>query len=224
MPIPKLKICGLRDPGQAIAIARLGVEAIGVIGVAGTPRWLEPAERPGLFAAVAEQCPAVEGVLVVADPGEEQFDELLPERGHRVVQLHGQESPEACANLRRTLGCAVWKALRVRAPQDLERAGRYLGAVDALVLDAWVPDQLGGTGRSLPIEWLRRFEPSMPWWLAGGVSAERIPSLLAELTPSGLDVSSSVERAPGDKDLARVETLVATLRTISAPGSGEDRG
>jgi phosphoribosylanthranilate isomerase len=220
---PKLKICGLRDCEQAVAIARLGVDAIGVIGVAGTPRWLEPAARQVLFEAVAMVRPAVEGVLVVADPSEGEMEELLPERGHRVVQLHGQESPETCTDLRRRLGCAVWKALRVRSQGDLDRARSYVGAVDALVLDAWAPDQLGGTGRALPIDWLRGFGAPMPWWLAGGVSAQRFPALLAELSPAGLDVSSSVEHSPGDKDLAKVADLVEALRLGSQRGSGEDR-
>ncbi|MCP9849298.1 phosphoribosylanthranilate isomerase [Cyanobium sp. Morenito 9A2] len=223
MPRPRLKICGLRQPEQAAAVARLGVDAIGVIGVAGTPRFLEPAERPALFKAVAAVNPTVLGVLVVADPGADALEELNLNQGHQVVQLHGQESPGFCAALRERLGCSLWKALRVRSKSDLDQALTYVGAVDALVLDAWAPDQLGGTGQAIPLAWLRDFAPPLPWWLAGGVSPERLPGLLRELRPDGFDASSGVERSPGDKDLSRVKLLVSGLRDDGGSGSGEDQ-
>jgi phosphoribosylanthranilate isomerase len=89
--------------------------------------------------------------------------------------------------------------------------------VDALLLDAWVPDQLGGTGHRIPIEWLESFRPALPWWLAGGITAERLPGALQALQaspPVGVDASSGVERAPGDKDLVQVAQLVAAVAAV----------
>ena len=91
--------------------------------------------------------------------------------------------------------------------------------MDALLLDAWVPEQLGGTGHRIPIEWLEGWQPTLPWWLAGGIRADRVGPVLARLSPHGLDASSGVERAPGDKDLALVGQLVAAVRS-----SSEDQG
>lgn len=213
---PLLKICGLRDPEQAAAVAHLGVDAIGVIAVPGSPRFLEPSQRPALFAAVQAAAPLCQGVVVVADPDDRELAELASGHGHGVVQLHGSETPERCRQLRASLGCTVWKALRIRRPQDLQGALDYATAVDALLLDAWVPDQLGGTGHRIPSEWLEGFAPPLPWWLAGGIRADRVAPLLARLTPTGLDASSGVERAPGDKDLTLVQALVAAVR--SGPG------
>jgi phosphoribosylanthranilate isomerase len=216
---PWLKVCGLRRPDQAAAVAALGVDAIGVIAVPSSPRWLEPAERPALFAAMAAANPACLGVLVVADPSEAELDRLRAGPGHGVVQLHGAESPERCLQLRRALGPSLqlWKALRIRHPDDLSSAARYAGVVDALLLDAWVPDQLGGTGHRIPSDWLQGFAPPLPWWLAGGLAPESLAAAVACLggcPPDGLDVSSGVERAPGDKDLERVQALVAALRAV----------
>jgi phosphoribosylanthranilate isomerase len=208
---PRLKICGLRDPGQAAALAALGVDAIGVIAVAGSPRYVSAAERPGLFAAVRAVAPACQGVLVVADPDPADWSDLDPGRGHHVIQLHGQESPRLCQQLRRQFGCQLWKALRLRSPDDLQRAEAYAGVVDALLLDAWAPGQLGGTGRSFPLTWLRDWTAPLPWWLAGGVRAERVPELLSRVWPTGLDASSGVEHSPGNKDLAKVRELLACL-------------
>ncbi len=208
----QLKICGLRLPSQARAVAALGVEAIGVIAVPGSPRHVDAALRPALFAAIEAVQPACRRVLVVADPTDANLPELARERGHNVLQLHGQESPERCAALRERLGLPVWKALRVREPAQLVDCGAWLGVVDALLLDAWVPGSLGGTGHPIPLEWLTTFAPPLPWWLAGGVTPERVPALLPRLRPTGLDASSGVEDKPGEKNLARVAALVAAVR------------
>lgn len=213
---PWLKVCGLRQPSQAAAVAALGVDALGVIAVASSPRWLEPAERPALFAAMRAANPHCLGVLVVADPSDAELEALGAGRGHQVVQLHGSESVERIRELRDALGpdLQLWKALRIRSQADLQRATDYAAVVDALLLDAWVADQLGGTGHRIPIEWLEGFQPPLPWWLAGGITPERLPEALQALAafpPDGLDASSGVELAAGDKDLARVEQLVAAL-------------
>lgn len=209
-----LKICGLRQPDQAAAIASLGVDAIGVIAVPGSPRYLPPAQRPALFAAARQANPGCQGVLVVADPDPAQGDELRPSQGHQVVQLHGDETPQQCLRLRQALdGVSLWKAVRVRNQGDLERARAYLGCVDALLLDAWVSGQLGGTGVAIPLELLQAFDPGLPWWLAGGIQERSAGAALAVLQPTGLDASSGVERSPGDKDLARVAALLAVVRS-----------
>ena len=118
------------------------------------------------------------------------------------------------------------EALRIRRPEDLQRAADYAPVVDALLLDAWVPDQLGGTGHRIPIEWLQGFTPVIPWWLAGGIRADRVPELLTRLTPTGLDASSGVERSPGNKDLGQVATLVAAVRAagLTAPSPPRSDG
>jgi len=225
MTRPLLKVCGLREPDQARAIAALGVDAVGVIGVAASPRHLDPALRPALFAAIEAGRPGCLGVLVVADPSDADLPQLDPARGHRVVQLHGEESPQRCRELRRLMpGLSWWKALRIRRAADLERAADYIPGVDALLLDAWVPDQLGGTGQRLPLDWLESFRPAVPWWLAGGLTPEWVPQVLERLRPDGLDASSGVEDAPGRKNLARVAELVAAVRSAGGAAAAAAAG
>jgi phosphoribosylanthranilate isomerase len=137
-----------------------------------------------------------------------------------VIQLHGDESPERCAALRGRFGMPVWKALRLRDPKQLASCAEWLGVVDALLIDAWVPDRLGGTGHPIPSEWLRGFAPPLPWWLAGGVTPQRVPDLLGGLNPTGLDASSGVENAPGEKNLASVAALVEAVRNAGVTGHG----
>ena len=211
---PLLKICGLKQPSQAAAIAALGVDAIGVIAVPGSPRYVEPALRAELFDAARRPNPDVHGVLVVADPDNSALEPLGPGQGHSVLQLHGSESPQRCGELRRLLGgLSLWKALRIRSAADLEQAQAYRGCVDAVLLDAWVEGVLGGTGKRLPVEWLDGFQPGLPWWLAGGLDPTNTGAVLQQLQPTGIDASSGVERSPGDKDLERVAALLAVVRT-----------
>jgi len=209
----RLKICGLTDPDQAAAIAALGVEAIGVVAVPGSPRFLPMERRAPLYAAAHRQDADCLGVLVVADPSDTELATLRVGNGHQVVQLHGSESVERCRQLREALGpgMGLWKALRIRSPEDLDQCGAYAAAVDALLLDAWVPDQLGGTGHQIPLPWLEGLSPHAPWWLAGGIRPERVGAVLRAVTPFGLDASSGVESRPGYKDLDRVGWLLREL-------------
>ena len=209
--MPLLKICGLRQPDQAAAIAGMGVAAIGVIAVASSPRFVPPERRAELFLAAKTARPSCLGVLVVADPQAADLDWLGGGQGHDILQLHGQESAERCQELRQSLGVKVWKALRLRDRTDLNRAALYAPHVDGLLLDAWAADQLGGTGQRLPLEWLQGFKPEVPWWLAGGIASQALPEILSRVRPDGLDVSSAVEKSPGDKDLEGVAKLVRAV-------------
>ena len=214
-PTPDLKICGITDLEQAIAIARMGVQAIGVIGVPGTPRYVEPSQRRALFKLLEEQHPPLRRVWVVADPDDGVLEEALNGAGQpSVVQLHGSESSERCHGLKQRYPRQQWwKALRLRKPEDLQTLEHYAPHVDALLLDAWTSDQLGGTGHRIPLDWLRDTELSVPWWLAGGVSAEWVPELLSRVTPQGLDASSRLEERPGWKNLDKVQALVEAVKT-----------
>ena len=213
-PNPDLKICGITNREQAHAIAQMGVQAIGVIGVPATPRFVEPAQRRALFQLLEEQHPKLHRVWVVADPDDAALEEALTGAGMpSVVQLHGSESEERCQRLKhRYPRQQWWKALRVREPVDLKQLEQYAPHVDALLLDAWSSDQLGGTGHRIPIDLLAETELSVPWWLAGGVSAEWVPDLLSRVTPQGLDASSRLEERPGWKNLDKVQALVEAVK------------
>ena len=212
---PAVKICGLTDIEQALAIAAMGADAIGVIGVAGTPRYVEDTPRRNLFSQLEQQFPELQRVWVVADASDVVLDAALQGKGTpTVVQRHGDESPAQCLALRqRHPRTRFWKALRLRSLDDLAAVENYLGSVDALLLDAWSPDQLGGTGHRLPLDWLAETRLTLPWWLAGGISAEWVPELLERVTPDGLDASSRLEVRPGWKDLKKVNALLSAVRT-----------
>lgn len=213
----QLKICGLTEPAQAASVAQLGADAIGVIAVERSPRHLDLSQRPALWDAVAKASPSTLRVLVVVNPSDAELEQLDGCHGHQVVQLHGEESPERCRQLRDQLKLPLWKALRIRSADDLQAASHYSNCVDGLLLDAWSAGAHGGTGQQLPLQLLQGFTPQLPWWLAGGISPTTAASVLEHLqalnlSPCGLDASSGVETAPGQKDLQQVAALMAAVK------------
>ena len=209
-----VKVCGITQFAQALSISNLGVDAIGVVGVKSSPRYVPTNQRRKIFSGLEYYAPTLDRVWVLADVYEDHISEGLNGDGiPTVVQLHGRETPEMCNRLRlKYPNTKWWKALRIQAPDDLLLTSSYAKKVDALLLDAWDPHHLGGTGSRLPLQWLKNTSIHTPWWLAGGISAEWIPELLKEVKPWGVDASSRLEISPGIKDLMLVEALVKAVK------------
>ncbi len=206
----RVKICGITQPQQGNAIATLGATALGFICVPASPRYVTQAQ----IRAVVEQLPEkVDRIGVFANSSWEEICQTVTASGLTGVQLHGDESPEFCHQLRQSLpNVEIIKALRVRSSQALNQAAVYTNWVDTLLLDAYHPQQLGGTGKTLDWANLQQFQPSYPWLLAGGLTPDNVLDALNHLHPSGIDLSSGVERAPGDKDLTKVAQLFEQLK------------
>jgi phosphoribosylanthranilate isomerase len=208
----RVKICGITKPEQGEAIAGLGATALGFICVPTSPRYVTPAG----IRAVVERLPLpVDRIGVFANSTKEEICQVVAGARLTGVQLHGDESAEFCRELRLELaGVEIIKAVRVRTPEALSGAAGYAGWADTLLLDAYHPEQLGGTGKTLDWSSLRQFRPSCPWLLAGGLTPENVLEALSQVRPDGIDLSSGVERAPGDKDLGKVARLFERLRLL----------
>ncbi len=213
-----IKICGVTKTNQAEAIASIGVDAIGIIGVKESPRFVNEVQRRKLFKKLEESYPYLNRVWVIANMSNHQISEGLKGDGiPTVIQLHGEESKDYCQELRKSHpNFKWWKAIRIRSPLDISRAQSYEEHVDALLIDAWSPNELGGTGNRLPLQWVKNTNFQVPWWLAGGICAEWIPEIFNEVSPFGIDASSRLETAPGIKDLQRVRELVSGVKKISS--------
>ena len=96
----------------------------------------------------------------------------------------------------------------------MENIPQYVEAIDTLLLDAYDPQQLGGTGKTLNWDILATFKPDRPWFLAGGLNPNNILQALDNLAPDGIDLSSGVERSPGDKDIGKVAQLFNKLNQV----------
>ena len=153
---------------------------------------------------------------VFANQSPEEIAAIAKTSGLTTIQLHSDESPEFCQKVRKLLpDLELIKALRVRNRRTLEAAKNYEFVVDALLLDAYHPEQLGGTGHTIDWADLQAFKPSIPWLLAGGLKPENIQQALTQLRPNGIDLSSGVEDSPGQKNLDKVAELMTQLAALN---------
>lgn len=207
----RVKICGITRPEQGRAIALSGATALGFICVPSSPRYVNAAQ----IRAVVTQLPEnIDLIGVFANSTSLEIAQIVADSGLTGVQLHGDESPDFCYQVRQILpNVEIIKALRIRSLSDFDTAATYTTKVNTLLLDAYHPQQLGGTGKTLDWNMLEEFSPSCPWFLAGGLTPDNIVEALNRVKPSGIDLSSGVERTPGDKDLDKVGQLFAQLRT-----------
>lgn len=208
----RVKICGITKPDQGKAIASLGANALGFMCVPASPRYVTCQQ----ILAIREQLlDNVERIGVFANTTIAEICQTVADADLTGVQLHGDESPDFCAQLRQVLpNVEIIKALRVKNSQVLEQVDTYTSYVNTLLLDAYHPQQLGGTGKTLDWQTLQEFRPKCSWLLAGGLTPLNILNALSQVKPNGIDLSSGVERNPGDKDLDKVSQLFEQLKAI----------
>ncbi len=212
----RVKICGITRPEQGRAIAAMGATALGFICAPTSPRYVTP---PKIRAIVAElpqipnrhrpTCHCI-GVFVNADL--DVIAETVALGQLTGVQLHGNESPEFCQQVRdRFPQLEIIKALRIQSATALQQAILYQDQVDTLLLDAYHPNLAGGTGQTLDWASLQPFRPTCSWLLAGGLTPDNVLLALQQIQPDGIDLSSGVEYSPGNKNLQEVARLFEVL-------------
>lgn len=205
----RIKICGITTLEQAQAIATHGATALGFICVPNSPRYVTAEQIKLIVDGLPKN---IDKIGVFANESVEKIVLISQTSGLTGVQLHADESPDFCQKLRQELTkIEIIKALRIRNLDDLENAVIYANYVDTLLLDAYHPQQLGGTGLTLDWNLLQNFNPGCPWFLAGGLTPDNIIDALNQVKPDGIDLSSGVEIAPGNKDLDKVARLFARL-------------
>lgn len=206
MRAPLVKICGITRAGDAAAAVALGAAAIGFIFWPKSPRFIDPyrARR------IAAQLPAfVTPVGVFVNQPVEYMNAVAGLVGLGAVQLHGDETPDVAARVRRPVVRAVSGATALG-----EADGWPAGTV--LLIDAHDPVQRGGTGR--PADWsvAAQLAARRPIVLSGGLHEGNIAAAIQAVRPFGVDISSGVEVTPGIKDHDRLAALFAQLRRADA--------
>lgn len=218
-----VKICGITRRADAEVAADAGARYIGAVLVPGSPRKVLP-ELAGTFCAGLD----VELVIVVADEATAEVVEWAGSSGASVVQLHGSEPPQVVRDVRNAGDWEVWKAVGARDVATVHRAVEAYGAVaDAVLVDGWHPDRIGGTG--VTVGWseltdLReRLRGRGRLIAAGGLTPENVGPVVALARPHVVDVSSGVEQRPGHKDPERVRAFVRAARTAERQRSANGR-
>ena len=201
----KVKICGITNLGDARVAADAGADAIGLV-FAESPRRVSD-ERAKEIAAALPQDVLKVGVFV--DAGPEEVLRIAREVGLDYAQLHGDEPPEAVAEIRGG-GVGVMKALRVRNAEALAVIEQY--GADLFLLDAWSAKARGGTGVRFDWELAKSLKGRDNIVVSGGLDPENVREAIEYFEPYGVDASSSLEERPGKKSGERVRRFVGAAK------------
>jgi phosphoribosylanthranilate isomerase len=209
-----VKICGLTSEEQALQVAKLGVNAIGIISVEESPRYVSAEIKKKIFKTLESFYPKIHRVSVVQNcPIDLIIKNFLGNPSETIIQLHGDEDIDYCKKIREKIpNIGLWKAFRIKTEKDLKQIKPFEDYVDAILLDSWNKETYGGSGKKIKTIYLKNLKFRKPWWLAGGISIEWIDEFLNDIKPDGLDISSSVEISPGLKDLKKTEDLIRFLK------------
>ena len=199
-----VKICGITRPEDALAAARAGAHAIGLMFYAKSPRHVTPARAAEIIRVLP---PFVTTVGLFVDATAEEVRAALAEAPVGLLQFHGDETPEFCRQFRRP----YVKAVRVKAGVDLLQYAQDYHDAKALLLDAYVEGLHGGSGAAFDWSLIPRGLP-LPVILSGGLTPENVTEAVRRVRPSAVDVSSGVESAKGIKDAQKIAAFIKGVR------------
>jgi phosphoribosylanthranilate isomerase len=211
-----IKICGLSTADAVDAVIGAGATHAGFIFFEKSPRHVSL----DTAVALAERARAggLLPVAVTVDADDAFLGEIAARMKPAFIQLHGRETPVRAAAVKALSGLPVMKALSIGDAGDLGRHAPYAGISDLFLFDAKPPKDAvlpGGNAASFDWSLLSGFDPGVPWFLAGGLTPANAAGALAIADPTGLDLSSGVESAPGVKDPARIAAFAAAVRAAA---------
>ncbi|MBS1303197.1 phosphoribosylanthranilate isomerase [Loktanella sp. SALINAS62] len=210
----RIKICGLRTEQDVAAAVACGADDIGMVFFSKSPRHLELDQAAQLSLVVPL---GVQKVGLVVDMDDQALDELLARVPLDMLQLHGSESPERVTEIRDRSGLPVMKAIGVENADDLAQLDAYMAVCEQVLVDAKAPndsDLPGGNGHAFDWDLLKDVRWTVPWMLAGGLRPSNVADAIARTGAPMVDVSSGVERAPGDKDADAIRDFCAAVRAL----------
>jgi phosphoribosylanthranilate isomerase len=211
-----IKICGLKTPAALDAALAAGADLVGFVFFAPSPRHVG-------FEAVrllGQVVPAgVRKVAVSVDANDELLKQCVDALRPDLLQLHGRETPERVAVIRSRFGLPVMKALPITERADLSSVHLYAKVADLLMFDARPPrgaTRPGGLGKTFDWHLLEGLDLGVPFILSGGLDAGNVGEALHITRADGLDVSSGVEHAPGEKDVDKIRAFIRAARAAEA--------
>ncbi|MGC1464173.1 MAG: phosphoribosylanthranilate isomerase [Pseudolabrys sp.] len=210
-----VKICGLKTPEALDVALESGADLVGFVFFLPSPRNL------GLEAArlLGQRVKGRVGkVALTVDADDALLHGIVEALKPDMLQLHGSETPERLLAIRGRFGLPVMKALPIETRADLPAIQRYAKSADKLLFDARAPQDAtrpGGLGK--PFDWtlLKNVETEIPFMLSGGLDAGNVAEALRITRAPAVDVSSGVERAPGEKDLDKIRAFIRAARAAS---------
>ncbi|GAA5075798.1 phosphoribosylanthranilate isomerase [Lysobacter panacisoli] len=200
----RIKFCGMTRAQDVALACELGVDAVGFVFAARSPR------RLGVDQAAALRTHTmlfVDVVALVMDSPAELVREVIAQVRPTLLQFHGDEDAAFC----RSFGLPYLKVIAMGEGGDAATQAKDHADASAFLLDSHARGAGGGTGR--PFDWTRiPRDLGKPFLLAGGLGPDNVFDAIRDVHPWGVDVSSGIESAPGEKDAAKMRRFVEEVR------------
>jgi phosphoribosylanthranilate isomerase len=211
MPLT-VKICGLRTPEPLEVALESGADLVGFVFFPPSPRNVGFQQAEALGARVKGRAGKV---ALSVDASDEMLARIVEALKPDMLQLHGRETPDRVVQVRTRFGLPVIKALPIARRSDLSPIREYANVADRLLFDARAPQEAtrpGGLGKTFDWTLLKGIDPKIDFMLSGGLDADNVAQALAVIQAPGVDVSSGVERRPGEKDLHKIRDFIRAVR------------
>jgi phosphoribosylanthranilate isomerase len=208
-----VKICGLGKVASLDAALAGGADFVGLVFFPPSPRNVTPAQAQVLAARARGRAKVV---ALLVDPGDADVATAVAAATPDLLQLHGAETPERVAEIRRRWALPVIKAIPVQTRSDVARAQGYAGVADLLLFDARAPsDSTRPGGNGAPFDWqaLAGMERA-PFVLSGGLTPDNVAAAIRLTGARMVDVSSGVERRPGEKDCELIRRFIRAAKSV----------
>ena len=200
----QIKICGITNIEDAMAVADSGADALGFVFHPASPRYVTPGRAREIIAVLP---PAVCTVGVFVNLAAVEVLQIAELCGLDFIQLHGSETREYCRSFPRE---RLIKALSFRSEEEFAIMADY--PVRAFLVDAHDPVRFGGTGRTCDWNVAHKAAARHPLVLAGGLGTKNILAALEAVRPLAVDLSSGVESAPGKKDHEKIRSVISAVK------------
>jgi len=210
----RVKICGITNIGDAYWAAESGADALGFIFYSKSQRSITPERAKEIIQKLPG---SMGGVGVFVNQEIQAVKEIVSFCGLRLIQLHGDESPQYCAQFPRS---SLIKAVSYLAEEEAQRSENY--PVKAILVDAHEPGRYGGTGKNSDWVLALKVKKTHPLILAGGLNRENIKRAIETVRPCAVDINSGVETSPGKKDPYKIREITEIIRAIDmdeSPGN-----
>lgn len=206
----KIKVCGMRDPENISGVSAALPDYLGFIFYSKSKRFVGFEPSPEVLEAIPT---SVKKVGVFVDEKKEKVLEICRNWKLDVVQLHGNESPEYCEQIK-DAGITVFNAFSVDESFDFAMLNAYSGVCNYFLFDT--KGQLpGGTGQKFNWQLLENYKGDVPFFLSGGIGPDDVEAVLKFHHPQlfGIDINSGFETSPTLKDVEKVKCFISGIRS-----------
>lgn len=206
----KIKICGITNLEDARFAAGALVDYLGFIFYEKSPRYVKPAEA----GAINNWIEGPEKVGVFVNQPLDDVNQIARETGLDLVQLHGDETPEYCGLIEKSVIKVIHVEEETVGYLLKHQIEQYAEVVDFFLFDTKIDGLWGGTGTSFDWSVITDLDLPKPFFLSGGLSTDNVKEAIETVQPYAVDVSSSLEKEPGLKDFRKIEAFMDEFRAL----------